>query len=405
MALQPERFRMEMPAPRVLLAWRRFGPYHHARAQAAAKRFSLVGLEISSIDRINGWAPIEGAVGFEKLTLCPVDDVDSLSTEELAARVESLLSREAPSVIVVHGYATRDALVLLEWACRHGRPAILMSDTNAFNGKRRRWKEWVKSRIVGRLFAAGLAGGTSSRDYLIDLGLSPEHVFTGCDVVDNAHFAGTGSVTAPLSVSMPGRFFFTSARFIQEKNLFRLLDAYALYRQKAGAAAWLFAIVGDGPLRPELVVHRARLGLETSALFAGYKHYDELPNWYGAASCFILPSVNETWGLVVNEAMAAGLPVLVSNRCGCARDLVREGANGFIFDPYNPGELAGLMFRLAHGGLNLEAMSIISREIISKWAPDRFTDGLQQAVAAALSAPRRKFTWLDKALLWGLIHL
>lgn len=121
-------------------------------------------------------------------------------------------------------------------------------------------------------------------------------------------------------------------------------------------------------------------------------------------SCFVHASTSEQWGLVVNEAMAAGLPVLVSNRCGCAADLVREGVNGFTFDPYDVEEMTRLMFRVAHGDVDRAALGQASREIIAEWGPERFAVGLEQAVEAALSAPAPKPSLLDRALLWALIH-
>ena len=79
----------------------------------------------------------------------------------------------------------------------------------------------------------------------------------------------------------------------------------------------------------------------------GFKQYDELPIYYGLAGAFIHASTTEQWGLVVNEAMAAGLPVIVSERCGCAPDLVENGRNGFTFDPYDVDALTHLMLKMA----------------------------------------------------------
>jgi glycosyltransferase involved in cell wall biosynthesis len=106
--------------------------------------------------------------------------------------------------------------------------------------------------------------------------------------------------------------------------------------------------------------------------FEGLKQVDELPACYAAADCFVLPSLSEPWGLVVNEAMASGLPVLISRRCGCARDLVREGENGFLFDPTRPDELARLMGLVADGGVDRAAMGAASRRIVSGFTVERF---------------------------------
>ena len=102
------------------------------------------------------------------------------------------------------------------------------------------------------------------------------------------------------------------------------------------------------------------------------KQAEQLPPIYASAGCFVLPSLSEPWGLVVNEAMASGLPVLVSNRCGCAPDLVREGENGFLFDPARPDELACLMERICGGTLDRQAFGAASRRIVAAFSVDRF---------------------------------
>ncbi len=81
---------------------------------------------------------------------------------------------------------------------------------------------------------------------------------------------------------------------------------------------WDLVLLGDGPLKPTLLKLISSLGLESCVHLPGFKQYDELPVYLGLAETFIHASTTEQWGLVVNEAMASGLPVLVSNRCGCA---------------------------------------------------------------------------------------
>jgi glycosyltransferase involved in cell wall biosynthesis len=115
--------------------------------------------------------------------------------------------------------------------------------------------------------------------------------------------------------------------------------------------------------------------------------------------------VSETWGLTVNEAMAAGLPVLVSERCGCARDLVVEGRNGFTFDPCDVEALSKLMLRLSSTPEDQrEAMGRASQEIIARWTPETFAEGLWRAVGAAHAAPRPSLSALDRVLLRLLVH-
>jgi glycosyltransferase involved in cell wall biosynthesis len=106
-------------------------------------------------------------------------------------------------------------------------------------------------------------------------------------------------------------------------------------------------IVGDGELRPALEQLRGELGIDARVHLPGFKQYDELPAYYGLASAFVHASRVEPWGLVVNEAMSAGLPVLVSERCGCAPTLVRDGENGWTFDPADAGDIANGLERVS----------------------------------------------------------
>ena len=143
--------------------------------------------------------------------------------------------------------------------------------------------------------------------------------------------------------------------------------------------------------------------LAGAVVLPGFRQYDELPAFYGLAGAFVHASTTEQWGLVVNEAMAAGLPVIVSGRCGCAPDLVRNGVNGFTFDPEDVEELAGLMQRMAamRDGQRV-AMARAGQRIIADWGPQRFADGLLQAVRAALRRLPPQASRSDQALLWAL---
>jgi glycosyltransferase involved in cell wall biosynthesis len=128
--------------------------------------------------------------------------------------------------------------------------------------------------------------------------------------------------------------------------------------------------------------------------FPGFKQAGELPAYYGLAQVFILASSHfEPWGLVVNEAMAAGLPVLVSKACGCAVDLVQEGVNGFTFDPYDVQGLARLLEKMSSREVDLPAMGAASRRLIADWTPGVFAQNLFNAAAAAMAAKQARAGW------------
>ncbi len=118
-----------------------------------------------------------------------------------------------------------------------------------------------------------------------------------------------------------------------------------------------------------------------------------------SSEAFVMPSTTDQWGLVVNEAMASGLPVLVSTGCGCAADLVEEGVNGFAFDPTSVKELAGLLARLCLATPDRRAaMGAASRQRISAWSPQTFADSALSLAEAALQETPRRMRMLDRLL-------
>jgi glycosyltransferase involved in cell wall biosynthesis len=323
-----------------------------------------------------------------------------------------------PDAVAVPGWGYIDALAALQWSLLHRVPVVCMSDSMARDERRRWWKEIVKRRFI-RCYSAALVAGTPHADYLVHLGMSADWIFQGYDAVDNEYFAqGAKEVRSQKSevrrrCGLPEKYFLVPRRFIWEKNLARLLEAYALYRKKSEARSqksevgktkiWDLVLVGDGPLQSSILNFRSSLGLDACVHMPGFKQYKELPDYYGLASTVILPSVSETWGLVVNEAMASGLPVLVSSRCGCAKDLVQEGVNGFTFDPFNVEELAELMLKVSAVNFPLSAFGSQSQRIISNWGPERFAAGLKSAVDKAIEVGPVKPTLVQKLILKALL--
>ena len=130
----------------------------------------------------------------------------------------------------------------------------------------------------------------------------------------------------------------------------------------------------------------------------GFRPYDELPVYYALANAFVHASAVEQWGLVVNEAIASGLPVIVSDRCGCAPELVN--GNGFTFDPTNEEELAGRLLEMdSLSDQDRKYLGDNSYSIAANFTPGRFGEGLEHAVSMAMAVPQKRFGVMDRALL------
>lgn len=372
----------------------RFGPYHVARLEGAGcaaeqRGAEVIGIELAANDRTYAWLPTKGGTHFRRITLFPDSDYEEIGQRRIKQAVADALDRERPDAVALPGWAFPAAKAGLRWANDNGVGAVLMSESSRDDFKRRWWKELIKRRTVRR-FQAALVGGSRHAAYACELGILPETVFQGYDAVDNAHFARGAEEARRDAESrrrqqgLPESFFMASARFVPKKNLATLLRAFAMYRAAADAA-WDLVLCGDGPMRAELVDLAGELAVSDCVHLPGFVQYDSLPAYYGLAKAFVHASYREQWGLVVNEAMAAGLPVLVSDRCGCVPELVRPDINGFSFDPGDVGGLADLLRRVSGDEVDRESMRRESERIVAKWSPDIFGEHLWAAADMAVS--------------------
>ena len=390
-------------AKRLVVIFDRLGPYHVARLAAVAARAKVTAIEVAGHSAEYDWRRIEEVAKFERLTLFPDGVSKSISRRSLKSKLYTALTRASPETVAIAGWGDRSALLALYWCLNRHIPTLLMSETTQIDAARCWLRERVKSRILS-LVGAALSGGERSAQYLAALGMAPERIFVGYDVVDNAYFseaaakARNAAEEVRRNLQLPRYYFLAVNRFIGRKNLRRLLLAYARYKALQRECAWKLVILGDGPLRQSLSEQCRELRIAEDVMFPGFVQYDLLPAYYALASALVHASAVEPWGLVVNEAMAAGLPVIVSNRCGCVPELVSEGHNGFTFNPFDVGELYELMVRTSEHP-NLDDMGAVSQKIVARWSPQRFAEGLIRAAEAASAVGAVRPRSLDTLLL------
>jgi len=391
------------------------GPYHIARLAALGTHCDLLAVEQHASSAEYDWRP-SAQVPFRRVTLFENAGVPTGSASELAPRsLSEVLSGFGPDVIAVPGWAGEQAISAVTWALRRRVPLIVMSESQEIDFPRTIFREWIKRCYLVWCDGA-LVGGRPQSDYLVKLGMNATRIRVGYDVVDNEYFdSGADRARANAAAlrqqhGLPERYFLTSARFIEKKNLPRLIYAFADFlsvmdKQAQASGLWHLVVLGDGALRGELEQRVAALELGTRVLIPGFKQYPELPLYYGLAQAFILASTTEQWGLVVNEAMASGLPVLVSECCGCARDLVQPGVNGYTFDPRDVSALTGLMVQLAENEDRRQAMGEASANLIDAWSPDVFAANLIELAEMVKHSPRPKAGRVDRLLLRVMLSL
>lgn len=393
---------------RIAILFDRHGPYHVARIRGAMGHAEVLAIEGAPHRAIYDWARPELPEG---LAYTALTESDGEETEAalVAQRLDERVLPWRPDAIAICGWATTVDLATLRWAVARGIPAICMSETNAWDFERHWFAEKAKSGIIAH-YSAGLATNDSQIDYLVSLGLERQSIFRGYNAIDNAYFREQAmhwrgepglppEIAGRVPVAARGQYFLASNRFIEKKNLMRLLDAYAAFRagRADNPADWPLVLLGDGELRPQIEAKIAQLGLGAFVHLPGFLQVDALPRYYATAGAFVHASTTEQWGLVVNEAMASGLPVGVSNRCGSTEFLIEDGITGFAFDPFSTQDITRALCELAALPANSPLLAAAQAKV-EQVSPDRFGEGMASAAAVAIANPSRPGFFARRAL-------
>jgi glycosyltransferase involved in cell wall biosynthesis len=297
-----------------------------------------------------------------------------------AFRLGRSLKEAQPTYLFIPGYREPLAILAAFWGKLHGRINVLMLDSTAMDQARSGLREAIKTWMTRILFDKAFVSGKRSAAYLQSLTGGSLPYEQGYDVVDNTYFANCAAEIRHIERSDAlHRSFLFAGRLAEEKNLPLLIDAYRGYKRDGGRRN--LEIVGHGPMEESLRILVRQNELDDYIHFHGFQPYDSMPAWYSGAACLVLPSISEPWGLVVNEAMASGLPVIVSDRCGCADDLVEDGGNGYIFSADNSDLLVKCMLTFdALSEADREAMGRRSLEIITRFSPATWSDAVLRLV-------------------------
>src|SRR5579872_6968584 len=247
------------------------------------------------------------------------------------------LRRALPEAVVCGGYNFLAYWQAGLWANRNRIPLLLWSESNSADMRTEYPPvEFLKKRFI-QMCSGFIAAGKASRDYLLQLGAPEGTVLIAPDSVDvnmytqAAATARTRSRELRTEHALPERYFLYVGRMVREKGVFDLLAAYAKLDMNTRLQIGL-VFVGDGPVRAELERRASRVQTGT-VKFCGWVHREQISQFYALAHALVFPTHSDPWGLVVNEAMACGLPIIASHVAGCVENLVIEPENGFTFPP------------------------------------------------------------------------
>lgn len=273
-------------------------------------------------------------------------------------------------------------------------PVILHSETV----KSVQWFEGIKGvqwllvkainplrRYIIRRVNAIVVSGTMCRDFHLEQGAQAEKIFIAPDALDNELFILQSSGLKKEKEKLKQQLGINSKRvilyvgqLITRKGVRYLIEAYGELKKDYKDVCLM--LVGDGPLRIELEESCAKHRIK-DVHFLGNKSYEELPKYYSMADIFVLPTLEDIWGLVVNEAMACGLPVITTKAAGCAVDLIVPGGNGFIVDEADAGQLCSAMRKIISDETLARKMGKKSLEMVNnRWNIDENVNGVVSAI-------------------------
>lgn len=322
--------------------------------------------------------------------LFPDRKMEELGNREIKHAVDSILNSLNPDVVIAGAIAFPSGALATAWAKRYGKKIIIFDDAKIEDVPRGKMTTFIKQCIY-KCVDAMLYPSEDWTETGLYWQFKGEQLFYGVDVVDNDFWK------VDNEQCQKENYFVSVGRIISKKNFKFLIESFS---QWSNNSKYRLLIVGDGPEKDAL----KQICLEKSlsnVQFLPFLSQEELRSVYKKAQGFILASSHdETWGLVINEAMACGLPVIVSSRCGATKTLVQNGVNGFVFDPYCRESLVNalaLFSRLSKE--EQEEMGKQSSRLIQKWGLDRFVLGCFDAICYVDKVQSRKISILERIIL------
>jgi len=298
--------------------------------------------------------------------------------------VPALARGRYDAVIFMTGWGAFSALLGM-LTCRLLRIPFFLYGDSSFPPAEDSARARIRAGLLRTLFALAtgfMTSGVLNADYYRHYGADPRRFFLLPWAIDNERFARESvlqpgereALRARYGIAAEAVLFLFSAKLVERKDPFALLNAYERMRLRDRAAV---IFVGDGVLREPLERTARDHGLG-GVHFAGFVNQAAMPKCYAMADVFVLPSTVEPRGAVINEAMACGLPVVVTDRCGSIGDIVLDGDNAFIYPAGDAGALAEVMDRMSADDELRRRMGARSREIIATWDFHRGVAGVKE---------------------------
>lgn len=345
----------------LIFMWENFGPTHVDRLEAVAGAFpdrDVIGIEQYSQSATYAWVGPE-VQSFKIITLFESTKAGGFFAG-LFALIKVAFTIDRGCYFLCHYH--KSEVLFFAWFLRlTGNRVFTMGDSKFDDYRRNLWQELGKT-VFYLPYHAALAAGKRSADYYRFLGFGRRDIALGYDTLSVERIQKlSGSDPAPGGTKFLERDFICIARLVPKKNLTTLIDAFDIYRKMTKTPRSL-VLCGAGPVEEELRREVKERRLTQLVHFKGFVQTEEISRILGKSLALILPSTEEQFGLVVIEALAMGLPIILSDNCGARDSLVRSGVNGFVVEPDNPAGIAYFLSALSANETLWIKMSNSSRD-------------------------------------------
>jgi glycosyltransferase involved in cell wall biosynthesis len=363
-----------------------FRLYWHSRLQALSSYLKEKQVELHIVEISGKGSPYN----FDKMQknsqmlwrqLFEEDEMESIDPKLARKAVVRALDDIRPDIVLSGAIAFPSGAASILWAWQNKRPLVVFDNARLEDVQRPWHVNFIKKKLYSMVDAMVIPAPSHIETFTY-FGLSEKQLFFGINCIDNAFFdqCNNDASIEKDHILVDKRYILAIGRQVKKKNWTELLKAFMDIAEMQEMTDWHLVFIGNGPDHQKLI-DIAGTQRDRRIHFRDYKTQMELCTYYGRAEALILPSLyGETWGLVVNEAMASGLPVIVSKKCGCSKTLVLEGKNGYLLDPDSRADMKNVLLRFAAlpEAKRIE-MGRASKDIIAEWGLERFCNGVWDA--------------------------
>lgn len=352
-------------------------------ALASQPQIDLTVLFAAETSRIRQWTVPKEAIRFayEVLPGWEVATVSQHSSLFFNPNVAASLRRNRFDVVICGGYHQPTYWLALLYTHLTRTRTILWSESNRRDQRvSYRLKSLFKKTLISS-FDQYIVPGQSQQEYLLDFGIQSANIWTAPNAVDVEYFRqksheyrlSKSDIKHKLGIS--GTAVLYVGRLLDAKGVADVLQAFEKVQSDQDVT---LLIVGSGPDEQRYRAWAAERGLKV--VFTGFVQQNELPLYYAISDIFVFPTYSDPWGLVINEAMSCGLPVVVSSIAGATKDLVKHGWNGYVFDPGDVETLAHHIQSLINAPEMRILMGERSQQHMHNYTPDKCAEGFTRAI-------------------------